>query len=84
MLHGEQDAVLTEAYYVRHATLSPSAAASTRRWYDFAVRYGDLLFDRAAVDVTGSCFDGPSGELEIEAPVPVEVEVAVARTWGGD
>jgi hypothetical protein len=80
-VHGEEHAVLTEAYYVRHATQSPESLEATRRSYDFAVRHGDLLFDPAAVDVTGGRVGGIHEEIAVEAPVPVSVESAPGALW---
>ncbi len=66
---------------MRHARQSPDSLELTRRWYDFAVRHGDLLFDRSAVDVTGSYLGGINKELKIDAPVPVSVECAPGTLW---
>ena len=44
-----------------------------QRYYDFAVRYGDLLFDREAVDVTKTHLGGVNEELKVDALIPVEV-----------
>jgi dextranase len=63
---GEQNALLTGAYYPEHHRLRASAYATLRRWYDFAVRYGDLLFDRDAVDVTRSTIAGVNTEMHIQ------------------
>src|SRR5262249_9367833 len=71
LLHGEERAVLTEAYYVRHHTLSDEGLDAARGYLDFVVRYGDLLYDPSAVDVTGSHFGGENLEVVVEAPVPV-------------
>src|SRR5581483_6885464 len=71
LLHGEERAVLTDPYYVRHETLSDEALRTVRGYVDFVVRYGDLLYDPAAVDVTGSHFGGENVEVLVEAPVPV-------------
>jgi dextranase len=81
LVHGEEDAVLTEAYYVRHATQSPESLEATRRSYDFAVRHGDLLFDPAAIDVTGGRVGGIHEEIAVEAPVPVSIECAPGVLW---
>jgi dextranase len=81
LLHGEEAAVLTDPYYVRHACQSAESLESTRRFYDFAVRHGDLLFDRTAVDVTRSFLGGVNEELRIEAAVPVSVECDPGSLW---
>jgi len=82
LLHGEEQSVLTEAYYVRHAELSRESADSTRRYYDFGVRYGDLLFDRKSVDVTETHLGGVNEEIRLEAPVPVATEPRPGALWG--
>ncbi|HVU79518.1 MAG TPA: glycoside hydrolase family 66 protein [Gaiellaceae bacterium] len=81
LLHGEEHAVLIDPYYVRHAEQSPESYESTRRFYDFAVRHGDLLFDSAAVEVTGSLACGVNQEIFVEAGVPVGVECAPGALW---
>jgi dextranase len=81
LLHGEERAALTEAYYVRHAELSDATLAFTRRYYDFAVRYGDLLFDAEAADVTRTHLGGDNQEIVIEAPVPVATDCAPGVLW---
>jgi dextranase len=81
LVHGEEQAVLVDPYYVRHAVQSAESLESTRRLYDFAVRHGDLIFDPRAVDVTGSFAGGINQEIVVEAPVPVSVECAPGSLW---
>ncbi|MDE3026394.1 MAG: hypothetical protein KGI93_12585, partial [Acidobacteriota bacterium] len=81
LLHGEERGVLTEAYYVKHSELDPVDQSSTRRYYDFAVRYGDLLFDRTSVDVTGTRLGGVNEEMRIRASVPVSVDPVAGALW---
>ena len=73
--------MLTEAYYVRHRELGSQSETATRRYYDFAVRYGDLLFDRRAVDVTTTHLGGVNEELKIDAPAPVSHESRAGSVW---
>lgn len=54
LLLGESGNVLTDPYYPRNHALHPESLTRFARWYDFAVRYGDLLFDPVAQDVTES------------------------------
>lgn len=51
-LMGETGNALTDPYYPRNHVLQPESIDGFVRWYDFAVRYGDLLFDAQAQDVT--------------------------------
>lgn len=81
LLHGEEHAVLTEAYYVDHAELGADSYAATRRSYDFAVRYGDLLFDPSAVDITRTVTGGINLEITVSAPVPVATDAEAGSLW---
>jgi len=54
---------------------------SARRAYDFAVRYGDLLFDRESVDVTRSYLRGENLDVRVEAPVPVSTDCEPGALW---
>ena len=51
LLLGEKDAVLTQGYYVDHSFLSERQADRMRRYYDFTVRYLELLYDGTLTDV---------------------------------
>jgi len=81
LLHGEAQAVLTEAYYVRHGEHSDASQAAAQRYYDFAVRYGDLLFDRSAVDITSTFAGGINEEITVDAAVPVAVSAEAGSVW---
>ncbi|HEV8459601.1 MAG TPA: glycoside hydrolase family 66 protein [Gaiellaceae bacterium] len=81
LLHGEERNVLTEAYYVSNHTLGAEAAAAARRTYDFAVRYGDLLFDPGDADVTRMVAGGLNQEIRVEASVPVATDCEAGALW---
>jgi dextranase len=81
LLHGEERAVLTDPYYVRHAEVGDATLESSRRYYDFAVRYGDLLFDPAAVDVTRTHIAPETQEVTVDAPVPVATDCVAGALW---
>jgi dextranase len=81
LLNGEDAAVLTDPYYPRHHRLSARGREAMRRWYDFVVRYGDLLFDPDAVDVTRSVAGGINEEVRVTAPVPVSVDPEPGALW---
>lgn len=81
LLHGEERAVLTDPYYVRHAEVQDATRETSRRYYDFAVRYGDLLFDPAAVDVTRTHIAPETQEVTIDAPVPVATDCVAGALW---
>jgi dextranase len=81
LLHGEEDAVLVDPYYVRHHRLDAASVDAARAYYDFAVRYGELLFDAAAVDVTRTHFGGVNEEIRVEAAVPVSADCTPGVLW---
>ncbi len=81
LLHGESRNVLTEAYYVSNHELGDDAHAASKRCYDFAVRYGDLLFDRGAADMTRMVAGGINQEVIIEADVPVATDCQAGSLW---
>ena len=81
LLHGEERAVLTDPYYVRHADVQDATREVSRRYYDFAVRYGDLLFDPTAVDVTRTHIAPETQEVTVDAPVPVATDCAAGALW---
>jgi dextranase len=81
LLHGEERAVLTDPYYVRHAEVQDATREMSRRYYDFAVRYGDLLFDPTAVDVTRTYIAPETQEVTVVAPVPVATDCIAGALW---
>ncbi|NUT55127.1 MAG: hypothetical protein HOQ03_03985 [Thermoleophilia bacterium] len=81
LLHGEERAVLTDPYYVRHAEVDDATLATTRSYYDFAVRYGDLLFDPAATDVTRTHIAPETQEVQVHAPAPVATDCVPGSVW---
>lgn len=52
LLLGEDGTALTSPYYPDNYPLEPESIDFFADWYDFAVRYGDLLFGEDIVDVT--------------------------------
>ena len=81
LLHGEERAVLTDPYYVRHTDVQDATLEVSRRYYDFAVRYGDLLFDPTAVDVTRTRIAPETQEVTVAAPVPVATDCVAGALW---
>ncbi len=67
LLLGETNAALCDPYYPAYATLTPDFARVMRRYYDFVVRYENVLSDPNLVTVLGvGSLDGapasPAGE----------------------
>lgn len=52
LLLGEENAVLTQGYYVDHSKLTAPVTARLRSYYDFLVRYMELFHDEELVDVS--------------------------------
>ncbi len=81
LLHGEEGHALVEAYYVSNKQLSAESREAARRCYDFAVRYGDLVFDPEAADATRMMLGGENDEVRLEAPVPVSTDCEPGALW---
>lgn len=79
LLVGEEGAVLIDPYYVRHHVAAPATVAMLAQWYDFAVRYGDLLHE--GVDVTTSIAGGINEDVTVEADVSVSVDPKPGAIW---
>ena len=47
---GEKDGVLPDPYYVNYAKVNKEYRRDIRNYYDFIVRYGDLIFDLNSKD----------------------------------
>lgn len=62
---GADGRVLVDPYYPRNHAIGPTTAALLRRWWDFAVEHGELLFDPAAVEVTASVVGSYNDDLDI-------------------
>lgn len=70
LLPGENKSLLADSYYPRYGTLEPADWEVMRAYWDFQTRYGPLLADPAAMDLTtaNTCngaqearFTGPEG-----------------------
>lgn len=68
LLNGEGDRILVDPYYPSNHNSQPSTRKIMARWYDFLVRYGDLLLAQDAVDVTRSYTGGINEDLVVDAP----------------
>lgn len=63
---GEGTSVLTEGYYPNFRRLRAEFASVIQRYWDFAVRYGEFLFDLDARDVSQVASAASDGDLTIE------------------
>jgi dextranase len=82
LLAGEADRILTDPYYVRNHTVEASTATMLKRWYDFLVEHGDLLFDGSYADVTGSLAGDYNGDCDVTYPAaPTTQTPAAGAVW---
>jgi dextranase len=82
LLCGEGDGVLTHPYYPKFARLDADSHLLLRRYFDYAVAQGDLLYDPAARDVTRSHLaSDENDELQVIADVPVSADPLPGRLW---
>lgn len=66
LLLGEHNSVLTGPYYPDNHVLAEQSLESFVPWYDFAVRYGDLLYGPSIIDVTETFTGGINGDIVVE------------------
>ena len=52
LLLGEENAVLTQGYYVDHSIMTASISQKMRSYYDFIVQYMELFYDATLIDVS--------------------------------
>ncbi len=73
LLNGEAGTLLIDPYYPKNHNTHTTTQDLMRHWYDFLVRYGDLLLDPEAVDVTRAYTGGINEDIVFEAPDGVRV-----------
>jgi dextranase len=66
LLMGEKNGVLTQGYYVDYSTISESFFETIRKYYDFGVRYENILYDNELRDVSMTHLEGDNLEYKIE------------------
>lgn len=67
LLLGERDGLLCDPYYPKYATLRPAFAEKMRGYYDFLVRYEELLTDPALQDWPDSGAEGGQVGVRVQA-----------------
>ena len=83
LLLGEDGVVLTQPYYSDYTRLTEAEAEILRKYYDFQVRYRELLFDPSLVDITESHALGENREFTIAAgEYPVSHDGEAGTSWG--
>jgi len=66
LLLGGKNGLLTQGYYVDHSTMEESFVRVMRHYYDFIVRFTQLLFDKAFKDVSMTHIGGDNIEYVFE------------------
>lgn len=66
LLFGERNGVLVHPYYPQYATLTATAVETLRRFSDFSVACGDLLFDPALRECTTNLMGGINLDVVVE------------------
>lgn len=66
LLHGENNGVLTQGYYVDHSRISDSFMREIRNYYDFMIRYANHFYDDTYQDVSMTHADGDNLEYIFE------------------
>lgn len=67
LLLGEDGHALTDPYYPRNHPLPAGSVDDFARWYDTAVRWGDLLYDPSQADATEFMTGGINNDVALRA-----------------
>lgn len=81
LLLGEDNKVLTTAYYPNYGIMSQEFVTGVRRYYDFIVRYGHLLYDADLTDVSMTYTGGVNSEIRLHGNVPIEPNGDLGTVW---
>lgn len=66
LLLGENNQILSDSYYVKHSNIPESLIRTFRNYYDFIVRYENLLFDLSLSDISMTFANGINEEILFE------------------
>jgi dextranase len=80
LLFGERHGALTHPYYPNYATLTDDAVAVLRRFADFAVANGDVLFNPRLARSTRHLWRGVNEDVAVEG-APVLAEPTPGGIW---
>lgn len=68
LVFGETNGILCDSYYVNYATLREDFLSKVRAYCDFTVRYGKLLFDTDAMDISMTAANGINEDILLSVP----------------
>jgi len=63
LVFGETNSVLSDSYYVNYSKLRDEFLPKVRSYCDFAVRYGKLLYDKDAMDISMTAANGINEDI---------------------
>lgn len=81
LLIGEENRILTEAYYPSYGTMRPEFIYEMRKYYDFIVRYGKLLYDHSLEDISMTYTGGINTEITFKGKHPFTPNGDLNTVW---
>lgn len=81
LLLGEKYNVLTEAYYPSYGTMRREFIKEVRRYYDFIVYYGKLLYDFGLNDVSMTYTGGVNTEIQFSGEAQFSPNGDIDTVW---
>lgn len=66
LIHGEKNGILTQGYYADYSTISNNFFNKMRKYYDFQIRYMNLLYNDELRDVSMTHLQGDNMEYIFE------------------
>lgn len=77
---GENNGILNDPYFVKYSRLEQGQTARIRAYFDFIVRYGDLLLDPRARDLSMTHANGINGEFTFSG-CPISAYGESGKVW---
>lgn len=81
LLLGEDQKLLTAAYYPDYGTMRESFVHTVRNYYDFIVRYGEFLYPASIEDLSFELFGGENQDILFEGEVPFYPNERLDSVW---
>lgn len=81
LLLGEENKVLTEAYYPSYSSMREEFINEVRSYYDFIVRFGKLLYDHNLIDLSFVYIGGINTEIKFNGKVTFSPNGDVDTIW---
>lgn len=63
LVHGEEESLLCDSYYAKHAKIRPEFSDTVVRYADYLVRYAPLLYDDKGYDVSMTASGGINDDV---------------------